>query len=183
MVHTRTWMQNTWPIWYKHHPRWTYSMRTLTCGGNKGQSSRGRHRANQSCKIILNWQTSYEYVMTQFNKIKTLSIAYHQIFSEISSTTDALIAFLYLPVWLSLLWASLCWVSPWHPGDETAKELLSQGLGQTAASQRGLVYDHRAVEQVSTEKQRQELMLRQNEMNTESTYNNYNAICNTDCVK
>lgn len=71
---------------------------------------------------------------------------------------------LKLPV--SDLIASLCWVSPWHPGDETAKELLSQGLGQAAACQRGLVYDHGAVEQVGTEKQSQQLKLRQNEMNT-----------------
>lgn len=60
--------------------------------------------------------------------------------------------------------ASLCWVSPWHPGDEAAKELLSQCLGQTAACLRGLVYDHGTVEQVSTEKNRQ------NEINTESIH-------------
>lgn len=80
----------------------------------------------------------------------------------------------YLPVWLKLpvshLIASLCWVSPWHPGDETAKELLSQGLGQAAACQRGLVYDHGAVEQVGTEKQSQQLRLRQNEMITVNKY-------------
>lgn len=38
--------------------------------------------------------------------------------------------------------------SPRHPGDETAKELLSQSLSETAAGQRRLVNDHRTVEQV-----------------------------------
>lgn len=37
---------------------------------------------------------------------------------------------------------------PWHPGDETAKKLLSQSLSETAAGQRSLVDDHGAVEQV-----------------------------------
>lgn len=49
---------------------------------------------------------------------------------------------------------SQCWVSPRHPGDETAKELLGQGLGQTAAGQRGLIYYHGAVEQVGAENSR-----------------------------
>ena len=38
--------------------------------------------------------------------------------------------------------------SPGHAGDEAAKELLGQGLGQAAARLGGLVDDHGAVEQV-----------------------------------
>lgn len=39
----------------------------------------------------------------------------------------------------------LCEALPWHPGDEAAKELLRQGLGQAAAGHWGLVNDHSAV--------------------------------------
>lgn len=41
-----------------------------------------------------------------------------------------------------------CFILPWHPRDETAKELLSQSLSKTASSQRSLVNDHSTVEQV-----------------------------------
>lgn len=118
---------------------------------------------NGKCDVL--WQ-SHDIVHIYLNHIYCLlKKRKHIIFAPLLGE-EGCCSFFMTPYVMDIMFRdSPCWVLPWHPGDETAKELLGQGLGQTAAGHWGLVYDHSAVEQVCTGKKKKsigkELKLRQ----------------------